>query len=121
MIDGVKNEFFGKYLKFQGRTSRRDFWLTVLGIVIIVFIASFIIGLVGSSAEEGSVISTICVVLLWILEIGISLGALSLDVRRLHDINKSGWWVLISLVPVVGSIILLVFFCLPAVNEGNNY
>lgn len=121
MINGVKNEFFGKYAQFSGRTDRRTYWLTFLGVIILVCILSFIIGIIGSSAGEGSVLSTIMMFLLWILELGIIIPSLSLDVRRLHDINKSGWWVFISLVPIVGSIILLVFFCLPSVNEGNNY
>ena len=121
MVNGVKNEFFKKYFTFSGRTDRKTFWLTVLGVAILYAILAFIIGLIGSNAGEGTTLNTIMVVLLWILELGIVIPALALDIRRLHDINKSGWWVLISLVPAVGGIILLVFFCLPSVNEGNNY
>lgn len=121
MIDGVKNEFFGKYAQFNGRTDRRTFWLTVLGVFILVFVVSFIIGLIGSAAGDSSALSTIMKFLLWILELCIIVPSIALSVRRLHDINKSGWWYLISLVPFVGSIVLIVFYCLPSENQGNNY
>ena len=45
----------------------------------------------------------------------------TLEVRRLHDINKSGWWLLISLIPAIGFIILIIFFATASVDEGNVY
>lgn len=55
-----------------------------------------------------------------IIFLGTVAPSIALNVRRLHDINKSGWWLFIAFVPF-GNIVLLVFYCLPSVNEGNNY
>jgi len=115
MVEGVK-EFFTKYAVFSGRTSRKTFWMTMLGLFILTFcvsfVCSFIMAAVGmDSTTATNTISTILTLV----------PSLAIDCRRLHDINKSGWWQLIALVPIVGGIVLLVFFCLPAVNEGNNY
>ena len=117
MIQATK-DMFSKYAVFTGRTSRADFWWAILGYFILTFIVGFIAGIIGGSGEGAANISTV-IYGIWYL--ATLLPLLGLDIRRLHDINKSGWWVLISLVPFVGSIILIVFFCLPAVNEGNNY
>ena len=115
MVEAIK-EFFTKYATFSGRTSRKTFWLTILDF----FIIGFVLGIVGSilSAITGNENMTTIITCIFELVI---VPSIAMGVRRLHDINKSGWWYLISLVPLVGSIILLVFYCMPAVNEGNNY
>ncbi|MBQ3307936.1 MAG: DUF805 domain-containing protein [Bacilli bacterium] len=118
MVEGVK-EFFTKYATFEGRTDRKTFWLTVLGL----FLMGFVIGIVGGfvAAIAGIDNEVASNAISAIVGVATLVPSLALDCRRLHDINKSGWWQLISLVPIVGSIILLVFLCLPAVEEGNNY
>ena len=118
MVAAVK-DFFTKYATFSGRTSRRDFWLAVLGIFIISFIIGFVAGFIDGLSGDGKGTVTLIFTTIWYL--AILIPSLALIVRRLHDINKSGWWILIDLIPFVGAIILLVFYCLPAVDEGNNY
>lgn len=118
MVNATK-DMFSKYAVFTGRTSRADFWWATLGYIllsmVVGFIGGFICGIAGIEAQNASpIVSGI-----WTL--ATLLPALGLEIRRLHDINKSGWFVLISLIPFVGTIILIVFFCLPAVNEGNSY
>ena len=118
MVEGVK-EFFTKYAVFEGRTSRKTYWMTVLGLFILEFVIFFVGGIIagalGQTTENAtSVLSTI-------VSLATLVPSLAIDCRRLHDINKSGWWQLIALVPFVGWIVLLVFLCLPAVNEGNKY
>ena len=118
MVEATK-KMFSNYAVFKGRTSRSDFWWAILGYIILSFIFGFvgglILGLCGVETETASNIIS-CI---WCL--ATLLPTLGLEIRRLHDINKSGWWVLISLIPFVGSIILIVFFCMQSVNEGNNY
>ena len=116
MVEAVK-EFFTKYATFKGRTSRKNFWFAVLGI----FVISFLLGIVGGILSSILNNQNVTTILTAIWELAIIIPSIAMGVRRLHDINKSGWWYLISFVPFVGSIILLVFYCLPAVNEGNNY
>ena len=121
MINATK-EMFQKYAVFKGRTSRAGFWWAVLGYVILSVIVSIIAGLImgtPSTTDPNSMSAMNPIYSIWVL--ATIIPCLALEVRRLHDINKSGWWIFISLVPFVGSIILLVFYCLPAVNEGNNY
>ena len=126
MVDATK-EFFTKYTDFKGRTSRADFWWAVLGLVLLTLVASIICSLFGGgvaptdASQIGEYFSNPGNIIYIIWCLAIFIPGIAISVRRLHDINYSGWWVLISLVPFVGSIILIVFFCLPAVNEGNNY
>jgi uncharacterized membrane protein YhaH (DUF805 family) len=57
--------------------------------------------------------SGIFLTLLWLYDLAVLLPGLAVQARRLHDTNKSGWWILIGLVPFVGPIVLLVIDCLP--------
>jgi uncharacterized membrane protein YhaH (DUF805 family) len=118
MIEAVK-EFFTHYADFKGRTSRKNFWLAFLGIMIISGILGFIVGLVVGSAGVDVDKASSAVSLL--ITLVIIIPTISMCVRRLHDINKSGLWYLVSFLPFVGSIILLIFYLKPSVDEGNNY
>lgn len=121
MISAVK-EFFGKYATFTGRTSRKTFWLTILGLFIIAFICGMIGGIIDSSRglDPNAQTSTTTLISA-VLSLAILVPSIAMCVRRLHDINKSGWLYLLCFVPLVGGIILLVFYCSPSVDEGNDY
>ena len=116
MIQNVKDMFLN-YAKFSGRTSRRDFWMTILGYFLLSILVGFVAGFIGGLFDIKN-LATITPVLLMLVSI---VPLLALYARRLHDINKSAWWLLIDFVPLVGGIILLVFLCLPSVDENNNY
>ena len=118
MVEAVK-EFFTKYATFNGRTSRKDFWLAILGLFIISFIIGFIGGFISGFFNIDTEKST--TIISGIFSLIILIPSIAIEVRRLHDINKSGWYLLLCLIPIIGSLILLVFYCLPAVDEGNNY
>ncbi len=109
MINVLKNEFFGKYFDFKGRTNRKDFWLAALGCFLLVFVCSFVLGFIGGLL--GDTATNIAMVLVYILELAVLIPGLAIEVRRLHDIGKSGWWLLIGLIPF-GGIVLLVFYCM---------
>lgn len=94
---------------FTGRSTRQDYWMAVL----FNFLASFVVGFVAGMLQFPS--------LGLIYSIAILVPSLAMSIRRMHDINKSGWVILLSLIPLVGGIIVLVFHCLPSVNEDNNY
>lgn len=103
----IKSVILKNYCNFEGRATRREFWMFFL----FTFILGFIFGLFG---KVGMYIS--CVVSLALL-----LPNLGLAVRRLHDINKSGWFLFLSLIPLVGAIILIVWYCKAGDNGANQY
>lgn len=90
--------FFTNYIKFEGRSNRGEYWWAVLGLFLVGIVLGIIDGLLGI-AVLGTVFS------LATLIPGIAIG-----VRRLHDIDKSGWWYLIIFVPLIGVLVLIYFF-----------
>jgi len=101
-----------KYFQPQGRARRREYWMFTLFWMVILIGATII----GSIINE-----TLGSIIYFIGALGVLAPAVTLSIRRLHDIGKSGWWFLISLVPFVGSIILLVFMCLDSQPGENIY
>jgi uncharacterized membrane protein YhaH (DUF805 family) len=91
-----------KYVDFSGRASRPEYWWFILAYMIVAVIANFI--------HEYVYLIVALVFLLPMLAVG---------VRRLHDIGKSGWWLLIGLIPVVGGLVLLYFAVQPSQPESN--
>ena len=103
------------YCNFSGRASRSEFWWFYLFSCIVSWIVSLVVGIVSdwniNSLNIGS----------WIVILALLLPSLGLSVRRLHDIGKSGWWWFISFIPLVGAIILLVWWCKDSQMEPNEY
>ncbi|MEV4941650.1 DUF805 domain-containing protein [Streptomyces zaomyceticus] len=91
-----------KYAVFNGRARRQEFWMFELFNIII----AIVLAIVGV-ALDFTLLSTI-------YSLAVFLPSLGVTVRRLHDTGRSGWWILIGLVPIVGFIILIVF----AATEG---
>lgn len=101
--------FWKNYATFTGRARRSEFWFISLFLLLTnLATAAIDFVLLGNDVERfianggGGIVG-----LVWIL--ATIVPALAVQVRRLHDINKSGWWVLIGFVPVAGFIVLLVF------------
>ena len=108
MIDWWKKVVFKNYANFNGRARRAEYWYFTLGnfILLIPFYAIAIVGAFNNSI----LLSSVGFVLYGLLAFAIFLPSLAVIVRRLHDINKSGWNYFIVLIPIVGAIILLVWF-----------
>src|SRR5690554_2411323 len=94
-----------KYAVFSGRARRSEYWFFVLFNMIVAFILGFIDGFFGLADAEVGV-----GLLGMIYGLAVIIPSLAVGVRRLHDTNRSGWWLLISLVPFIGAIVLIVFF-----------
>lgn len=97
-------ETLKKYAVFSGRARRAEYWNFVLFNFIFTIALAFIdinIGTYGVAAGVG--------LLGGIYALAVLLPGIAVSVRRLHDTDRSGWWLLISLVPVIGLIVLLVF------------
>lgn len=111
--EAIKMALQQNYCNFSGRSSRSEYWWYMLFYFIVSFIVSFIGNATGSQVLN-----------YWLsLFVGLALflPSLGLCVRRLHDINKSGWWVLLNLIPVVGWIILLIWVCKDSDPTDNQY
>lgn len=109
------------YCNFRGRASRSEFWWWSLFTFIIAFAFGVCQGIfIGLQGDE-SILSKCFSYLQWVWDIAIFLPSLGLLFRRLHDIGKSGWNVLWSFLPVVGTIILIVYMCTNSQMAENKY
>lgn len=108
-----------KYATFSGRASRPEFWWWFLAVFIVSIItqivdATIIAPMLGFEAGDENAGQPLSV----LFSLAILLPAIAVAARRLHDIGKSGWWLLIGLVPLVGGLVLLWFYTRP--SEGEN-
>jgi uncharacterized membrane protein YhaH (DUF805 family) len=109
-------EALKKYAVFSGRSRRKEYWYYVLFVAIISIVLSIIDGLFGTYHR-----STGAGLLSTIFSLAVLIPSIAVSVRRLHDIDRTGWWVLISLVPLVGWIVLLVFHVQDSTPGTNRY
>lgn len=93
-----------QYADFSGRARRKEYWMFILFNFIISVITSIIDKMMGLSIREDLPFGYVSL----IYALLIIIPALAVSVRRLHDIGKSGWWIFIALVPIIGGIWLLI-------------
>lgn len=93
-----------KYAVFSGRAQRSEYWYFFLFYFLLAVAAAILDGLVESFSRHAGM-----GVFSGILALGLLLPSLAVSVRRLHDIDRSGWWLLIAVIPLFGAIVLLVF------------
>lgn len=86
-----------KYAEFSGRDTRTEYWMYTLFYIIFYVVASLLDGLLG----------TYFITL--ILSLALAIPSIAIAARRLHDTSRTGWWQLISLIPLIGIIVLIVF------------
>ncbi|MER8047597.1 DUF805 domain-containing protein [Streptomyces sp. NPDC094032] len=99
-----------KYAVFTGRARRQEFWMFALFNLIAAVILVIVDAALGTYP-----------LLYGIYVLGVLLPSLAVMVRRLHDTGRSGWWILIDLVPLVGAIILIVFLATEGEAQQNAY
>jgi uncharacterized membrane protein YhaH (DUF805 family) len=108
-------EVLKKYAVFSGRARRKEYWMFFLFNIVIGGILALIEGLTGIAPNsDQSVLATIY--MFAVLIPGIAVG-----VRRLHDTGRSGWWTLIALIPILGSLVLLFWMVLDSEPGQNQY
>lgn len=96
-----------KYAVFQGRASRPEFWWWFLAYVLAYIAARGVGGALGMGGALG-----------FLVMLAAFIPNIAVSVRRFHDIGKSGWWVLIFIIPIVGLIAMVYFFAQP--SDGPN-
>ena len=96
--------FFVRYADFNGRSRRSEYWWAYLAVVIISAVLTVVLG-----------------ELAYIWSLATLVPQIAITIRRLHDIGKSGWWYLIGLIPLIGWIILLVYYCTDSEPYDNKW
>jgi len=102
-----------KYLDFNGRAARAEYWYFVLFYFLAIIVASVLDGIVGLGRTIGPFYGLAVLALI--------VPSLAVGVRRLHDLGKSGWLILIGLIPLVGFIVLIVWFVGRGTVGDNQY
>lgn len=101
----------GKYADFSGRARRSEYWYWVLAVVIAEVV---VLGIRSVSSSLGQILYVVLV-------LAIVVPSIAVGVRRLHDTGRSGWWILIGLVPIIGAIVLIVFYVQDSAPGANEY
>ena len=99
-----------KYAVFSGRAQRKEYWMFLLFNCIISIAIGFVEGLVGSPGFIGGLYS-----------LAILIPSIAVSIRRLHDIDRTGWWLLIGLIPLIGAIVLIIFAVQDSQPGDNQY
>jgi uncharacterized membrane protein YhaH (DUF805 family) len=107
-VDAIKSGF-NNYVNFQGRARRSEYWFWFLFTFLLSIVASIIDGVLGIYLLAGlAMLATI-------------LPSIAVGVRRLHDTGRSGFWLFIALIPLVGAIVLIIFYVSDSQPGANQY
>jgi uncharacterized membrane protein YhaH (DUF805 family) len=109
-------QVFKKYAEFNGRARRKEYWMFALFNLIFLLAAALIDNVAGTTMgvlPYG--------LFYFVYALAVFIPGLAVGVRRLHDVGKSGWMMLIALIPIVGGIWLLILFVTDGVSGSNEY
>ncbi|WP_367889563.1 DUF805 domain-containing protein [Sphingorhabdus sp. EL138] len=114
-----------RYADFSGRSRRKEYWMFFLLQIIIIVVLAIIGGVLGGFTPDpaGSMSTggTLMIALFGLYALAIFIPSLAVQVRRFHDQDKSGWFVLLGFIPYVGGLIVLVFMCLDGTKGKNRF
>lgn len=123
--------YLRKYAVFFGRASRSEYWWIALLSIVVYGVGVAVAGATqittagvshfGGAVTDVSMVSGLIGTFLLVFFLAMTLPAISLSVRRLHDVGLSGWFILLGLVPVLGSITLFILFLLPSNPCGQRF
>ena len=113
-FDAIKKAL-NNFKDYNGRSRRSEFWFWVLAVLLIGFLVGIISVLLSIIHK---VIGLIVIILFSLLVFIISLP---LGIRRLHDMGKVGWFIFLGLIPIVGQIVLIYFYCQDSQKEKNQW
>jgi uncharacterized membrane protein YhaH (DUF805 family) len=106
---------FRNYASFSGRAVRSEFWYWFLFAVIV----SFVLGVIDKSLYPGLVMGPFSYVTM-LVGLVLILPSLAVSVRRLHDVDRTGWWILIGLT-FIGTLVLIYWACQPGTPGSNRF
>ena len=103
------------YFGFSGRARRKEYWMFFLFNLVIAIVLGIVDNMAGLVSDSGyGVLGSL-------YALAILIPSIAVGVRRLHDTGRTGWWLLIGLIPLIGAIVLLVFFVLEGTSGPNEY
>jgi uncharacterized membrane protein YhaH (DUF805 family) len=113
---------FSNYAQFNGRACRSEYWYWILAVVLVSVVLTLIegallapaLGFEPFSPDAGQPLR-------WLLVLIIILPLLSVSVRRLHDVGRSGWWLFLQVVPIIGGLVLLWWYIQAGDETANEY
>ena len=100
---------FSNYVNFSSRAARSEYWFWVLFVIIAEIVTSAIDYVIGIQLVTS------------IFALATLLPGIAVGVRRLHDTDRSGWWLLLGVIPIVGAIILIIWFCSKGTDGPNRF
>lgn len=99
------------YTGFTGRAHRQEYWMFILVNAIVCIVLNIIQMIIGLELPY----------LTMLYSLALLLPNIAVCMRRLHDIDRTGWWLLMMLLPIIGWIVLLVFYCQPGTAGANRF
>jgi uncharacterized membrane protein YhaH (DUF805 family) len=112
--DAIKTGF-QKYIGFSGRAARSEYWYWVLFVILVQIVAWLIdMTLFGFNTTGVNPIGALA-------SLALFLPGLAVSIRRLHDIDRVGWWVLLAFIPVIGAVVLIYWACLRGTVGANRF
>lgn len=100
---------FSNYVNFSGRSCRSEYWYWILFIIVADIVAGIIDYAIGIQVVTG------------LFGLATILPNLAVAIRRLHDLDRTGWWIFIGLIPLVGWIILIIWYCTRGTAGPNRF
>ena len=110
-----------KFADFNGRARRSEYWLFYLFSVVVSFVLGFVGNMVLGGADPSNPFAAGGFILQMIWALILLVPSIAVGVRRLHDTDRSGWWLLIALIPFIGAIVLIVFFVFDGTPGPNKF
>ena len=106
-----------RYAEFSGRSQRKEYWMFFLFQIIVVVVLGIIEGALGLTGMVAGAYGPLTA-LFWL---AVLIPGIAVGIRRLHDTDRSGWWLLLAFVPIVGAIVLIVFFVTDGTRGPNRF
>lgn len=117
--DAVKS-FFSNYFNFKSRSSRSEYWYPGLFLLLGNTLFGIVDFIIFGETINGQSVPGMQVFAL-VFSLATFIPSIAVSVRRLHDIERSGWWLFISLVPLFGIILLIYWFCKRGTSGENRF
>lgn len=111
-----------RYADFNGRSTRKEFWMFQLVFVALTLVTLLLIGKDGvDEYGEANAFGVLVIGAFLLALLGLIVPQIAVQVRRFHDQDKSGWFALINLIPYLGSLVVLVFMCIEGTRGENQF
>lgn len=110
---------FKRFADFQGRSGRKEYWMFYLMLCLVTCVGY--LGLLAGASMESNAVTFLFTAVLTVFMLAVLVPQISVTIRRLHDIDKSGWFLLVALIPFVGGLILLALTLMPGTAGPNRF